>query len=73
MMTIPDIFDRLGGPSKVARLLNIKSTTANEMKRRKIIPVWYWPRLKQICKENRVYGVNYTMLVELHQRGESSQ
>ena len=66
MKTIENIFDELGGPAKVAELLDVKKSTASEMKRRKAIRVCYWPALVQICRDRRVSGVNYNMLVELH-------
>lgn len=43
--TVPAIFEKLGGPSSVARILNVGASTASEMKRRKSIPVRYWPAL----------------------------
>lgn len=71
MTDIPMIFDELHGPAEVARLLNVKPSTASEMKRRRVIPVKYWPRLVAICKEKRISGVNYNKLVELHQGPQS--
>jgi hypothetical protein len=71
MKTIPQIFDALGGNTKVAHLLGVKLSTAAEMKRRQIIRVCYWPTLVKVCREHRVRGVNYNMLVELHQEVKS--
>ena len=68
MQTIPAIFDALNGPAEVARLLGVKTSTASEMKRRKVIAVKYWPKLVKICKSEGVRGVNYDVLVALHQK-----
>lgn len=65
--TVDTIFSELGGPKKVAALLGVKVSTAGEMKRRKVIRVCYWPTLVKVCRENRVRGVNYNTLVDLHQ------
>lgn len=45
MKTVPEIFDHLGGASRVARLLGVGQSTASEMKRRRSIPVKWWPAL----------------------------
>jgi hypothetical protein len=63
MKTVPDIFDALGGPAQVARLLNTKQSTASEMKRRKTIPLIYWPRLIKVCAD-----LNNDLLVKIHTR-----
>lgn len=68
MLTVPTIFDQLGGTTKVARILDVKQSAASEMKRRKSIPVHYWPRLVDACKEQGIRGVNYDVLVDLHWR-----
>jgi hypothetical protein len=68
MKTVPEIIDLLGGYQAVAPILGCKKTAAKEMKRRAIIPVWYWPKLRQACRERRIGGVTYERLVELHQK-----
>lgn len=68
MNSIPAIFDQIGGPSKVAEILSVKTSAASEMKRRGSIPVRYWPRLVDACKELGIRGVNYDVLVDLHQK-----
>jgi hypothetical protein len=45
MQNVSDIFDKLGGPAAVAKLLDCQRSAASEMKRRGSIPVKYWPRL----------------------------
>jgi len=66
MTTIPEIFDKLGGIQNVASLIGCKYSSASEMKRRQIIPVWHWPKLIDGCKEKKVKGVNPTILMFLH-------
>jgi hypothetical protein len=45
MKTFGDLFDAMGGPAAVAQIINVKLSTATEMKRRGTIPVDYWPKL----------------------------
>ncbi len=45
MNNVGSIFDELGGPAAVARILNVGTSTASEMKRRGSIPVRWWPQL----------------------------
>lgn len=72
MKNIPTLFDEIGGPGKVAELLSVKPSAASEMKRRGSIPVRYWPRLVDVCKELGIRGVNYDVLVDMHQKAEQA-
>ena len=42
---IEQLFDDLGGTSAVARIISVGQSTASEMKRRRSIPVEYWPAI----------------------------
>lgn len=66
MNSVPLIFDALGGPARVAAALSVKPSAASEMKRRKSIPVKYWPKLVAACAAEGVEGVNYERLVKIH-------
>jgi hypothetical protein len=66
MITVPDIFEQLGGPTKVARILDVGFTTASEMKRRRRIPVKYWPKLVAACSAEGLEDVTYERLVHIH-------
>ena len=68
MNSVSDIFDAVGGPAKMALLLNVKPSASTEMKRRGSIPVWHWERLVDGCRYMGVRGVNYDTLVSLHQK-----
>lgn len=68
MKSVPTLFDEIGGTGKVAELLAIKPSAASEMKRRESIPVRYWPRLVDVCRDLGIRGVNYDVLVDLHQK-----
>lgn len=72
MNTIPSIFDSIGGPSKFARALGLKQSAASEMKRRKSIPVVYWPVLIDAMKASGK-SLTYEDLVQAHQRDEATQ
>lgn len=65
MATVPSLFEEIGGPGKMADLLGIKPSAASEMKRRGSIPVRYWPRLVEACREVGV-AVDYGQLVAMH-------
>lgn len=66
MFTVSTIFQSLGGPTKVARVLGVGFTTASEMKRRGSIPVKYWPKLVAACEAEGIETVTYERLVEIH-------
>jgi hypothetical protein len=66
MKDIDTIFSELGGTGKVADFLDVKPSAASEMRRRKSIPVKYWPKLVSACAANGVYGVSYDALVSMH-------
>ena len=66
MNTVTNLFEQLGGPTKVARILGVGFTTASEMKRRGSIPVKYWPKLVEACRADGVDSVTYERLVSMH-------
>jgi len=68
MQTISDIFDAFGGPTAVARALNINPSTASEMKRRRSIPSEYWLQLVSEAKRRGVDGVTSDALALIHAR-----
>lgn len=45
MRSVAEIIDRFGGNSKFAAVIGKGPSTASEMRRRKSIPVDYWPKL----------------------------
>jgi hypothetical protein len=73
MNTIDAIFEDLGGARKFAEAIKVKPNAAFEMKRRKSIPVRYWPRLVDACRELGIRGVNYDVLVDLHRKDEKGE
>lgn len=46
MRTVAEVFDDLGGPTALGRLIEVNASTANEMKRRGSIPAKHWPKLE---------------------------
>lgn len=66
MNTVPDIVDAFGGTAAFARALDLGVSTASEMKRRKSIPVRYWPDLVAIGRSKGVRGLSYKTLVQAH-------
>lgn len=69
MKTINDLYDTFGGSGAVAKVIRVKPSAASEMRRRKSIPVKYWPYL---LKEATATGLNLTndILVRLHVSGQ---
>lgn len=65
MKRVSDIFDAFGGPARFARCLDIGNSTASEMKRRRSIPVEYWPNL---IRQALAEGIDLTNddLVRIH-------
>ncbi len=63
MTDVASIFETLGGPAKVARILHVGVSTASEMKRRGSIPVRWWPPLIEAGSEK---GVTAETLVAAH-------
>lgn len=45
LATVDDLFSTLGGPAAVARLIGVSTEHATAMRRRRSIPVDYWPAL----------------------------
>ncbi len=65
METVPDIFDRLGGTSRVATVLGVKRSAASEMKRRRFIPLKYWASLldQPECRDAKL---SESKLIRIH-------
>lgn len=67
MSHVTHIFDAFGGPTALAKALNVNPSTASEMKRRGSIPVRYWPELVRAAAEiGKADQVTYEALVEAH-------
>lgn len=60
MNTVEDIFLRAGGTTAFAKMISIKPSAASEMRRRKSIPVRYWPSLV------RCLDIDNDKLVAIH-------
>jgi len=63
--TIVRLFDALGGPSAVGRIIGRRASTASEMKRRECIPVDYWPAILA-SPEGRAIELTADDLMRLH-------
>lgn len=65
MNTVPEIIDQLGGTTAFGRAIAVKQSAASEMKRRKSIPVTYWPK---VIEAATALGkpVTYDDLVRIH-------
>lgn len=66
MNTVLDIFERIGSPGAFAAMVGVKYSAATEMKRRRSIPVQYWPALVEGCRQGGIEGVDFDLLVALH-------
>lgn len=72
METVEHIFVAFGGSGKVALALGVKPSAASEMRRRKSIPVKYWPRLIAACRVRKIRGVTAESLVSIHAEAEAA-
>ncbi len=52
MSTVDEIFKTLGGTGAAARVMEVNHSTASEMRRRKSIPVKYWPQIIEWARES---------------------
>ncbi|MGI3902488.1 MAG: carph-isopro domain-containing protein [Janthinobacterium lividum] len=65
MNTITDLFQKLGGNTKVGVVIGKGQTTVSEMKRRGSIPVRYWPLLLRAA-QNAGVDLDEATLVQIH-------
>lgn len=65
MKTINELYEKFGGSGAVAKAIRVKPSAASEMRRRKSIPVRYWPLLIEQAVEVGV-KLDNDMLVDLH-------
>ncbi|WP_420703535.1 carph-isopro domain-containing protein [Brucella intermedia] len=72
MEHVDDIFEKFGGTMAFARAIEIKPSAASEMRRRKSIPVRYWPRLIGVAFEKDIVLTN-DMLVNMHVLNEQAK
>lgn len=66
MDTLDDLFERFGGAAKVGQAIGVSTEHAASMKRRKSIPVDYWPKLIGAARDRRISGVTPERLMHLH-------
>jgi hypothetical protein len=66
MNTVHDIFEQLGGTGAVALALNVGHSTASEMRRRRSIPVKYWPALIEHARASGLDEIDADLLVRVH-------
>lgn len=62
---LEQIFEDLGGTSAVAKMIGVGQSTASEMKRRKSIPVEYWPAIVSSEKAEE-HSITYDRMVAVH-------
>lgn len=70
--SVPELFDRLGGPAAVARLIGKPASTASEMKRRRSIPVEYWPVIINAGAAQDI-GLDAEKMLRLHAAREAAE
>lgn len=70
MKNVESIISDLGGNSVVAGWLNVGASTVSEMKRRKSIPVEYWPGLISLSSDKGGSLTN-DVLVDAHTKAKA--
>ena len=66
MTSISELFDKIGGPFQMAKISGAGAAAAAKWKERQSIPVRYWPPIVAHCREKRISGVTYEILVQMH-------
>jgi hypothetical protein len=66
MKNVHALFAAFGGTSAVARILNVGTSTASEMKRRGSVPVEHWPALIAAAPAAKIKGVTPEALMAMH-------
>jgi len=66
MKTLDDIFAAFKGPAELARVIGKRTEHATAMRRRKSIPVAYWPRIVDEAQARGIDGLNYDALVAIN-------
>ncbi|WP_199085443.1 carph-isopro domain-containing protein [Bosea sp. ASV33] len=70
MDTVSDIFDALNGPAAIARALDVKPSTASEMKRRGAIPGEYWAQLVEHARSVGCEEISYELIARIHAKAK---
>ena len=67
MNSIPELIEKLGGSTAIARSLGMQSmTTVASWKSRRVIPVEYWDGLLGVAWKRGITDLSYEKLVKLH-------
>lgn len=68
MLTVAEIVDKLGGPTKFGEICGFtvnQASRGSDIRRRGSIPVDYWPKIVEVALE-RGLPITYETLVEAH-------
>jgi hypothetical protein len=71
MNSVEDVFRKFEKTSAFASALGLKLSAASEMRRRRSIPVRYWPRLVEVARQRGLTEINNDNLVAIHAPSES--
>lgn len=66
MQTLDDVFSAFGGPSKVGQAVGVSTEHAASMRRRRSIPVKYWPSLVRAARDLELDWITFEALTSLH-------
>lgn len=66
MNTVEDVFLKFEKTSSFADALGLKLSAASEMRRRKSIPVRYWPKLVDAARQRGFKEITNDSLVAIH-------
>ena len=65
MNTVDDIFEAFGGPASFGRAIGVTTEHATQMKRRKSIPVRWWPKVLAAAKDRGI-PLTDSVLISIH-------
>jgi len=66
MNSVANLIDSFGGNSRFAEIIGKGPSTVSEMKRRRSIPVDYWPAIIAAAPGHGVEGLDSEFLMKIH-------
>lgn len=66
MNSVAILIDRFGGNTRFAEIIGKAPSTASEMKRRRSIPVDYWPAIIAAAPAYGIEGLDSEFLMKIH-------
>lgn len=72
MASVDEIFRAFGGPASLAKVMGVTTEHASAMRRRRSIPVKYWPAILRADRSEFNTSINNQYLIDAHASRELS-